>query len=84
MTRSLAKLANLAFHPFLFAAYAVIALLATNAGQLRPVVGFRSLILALAGTGAIYLVLRLVLQNSHRAGMATTVIVLLLASYGHG
>ena len=84
MTRSLAKLANLAFHPFLFAAYAVIALLATNAGQMRPVVGFRPLILALAGTGAIYLVLRLVFRNPHRAGMATTVIVLLLATYGHG
>lgn len=84
MTRHLAKFANLAFHPFLFAAYAVIALLATNAGQIRPDVGFRSLALALAATAAIYLVLRLVCRDSHRAGIATTVIVLLLASYGHG
>jgi len=84
MSRSLAKFANLAFHPFLFAAYSVIALLATNAGQMRPVVGLRSLILALAGTAVIYLALRLVFRDSHRAGLATTVIVLLIASYGHG
>ena len=81
MTR---RFADFPAHPFLFAAYAVVALLATNAGQMRPTVGIRSLILVLAGTAIVYGIFRLVLRNSHRAALAASAAVLLLLSYGHG
>lgn len=83
MTTYLARLARSALHPFLFAAYAVIALLAANAGQMQAGVGIRSLLIALAGTAVVYLVLRLALRDGHRAGLAASGIVLLLVSYGH-
>ncbi|MCJ7512566.1 MAG: hypothetical protein MUO23_06300 [Anaerolineales bacterium] len=77
------KLGSLVSHPSLLAAYAVLAMLATNAGQMRPAVGLRPLLGLLAGSAVLCLILRLVLGDAHRAGMATSLLVVILLSYGH-
>lgn len=77
------KLGDLVLHPFLFGAYAILAMLATNADQTRPVAGLRALVVVAVGSVVAYLILRLVFRNAHRAGIAASFLVLGMLSYGH-
>ena len=70
-------------HPFLFALYPVLALLAHNAGQLRLAEGVRALIVAVGGAGVLFAILRLILRDTLRAALVCTLAVALLFSYGH-
>ena len=74
---------RLPLHPFLFALYPVAAMLAFNAADVRLGEGVRSLLLALILAGALFLTARLVVGESRRAAMATTLALLLIFSYGH-
>ncbi len=70
-------------HPFLFAAYAILSLLAFNVDQLPPSEALRSLLIALTGTILLLLVSRFLFKDWLRAGYATTLTITLFFSYGH-
>jgi hypothetical protein len=74
---------RIALHPFLFAAYGVLALLAANIDQLEVQDGLRSLLLALLAATLIYLVLALVIRRSDRAALLTSALLVAFFSYGH-
>jgi hypothetical protein len=74
---------RIAAHPFLFAAYGVLALLAVNVDQLDVWDGVRPLLLALLAAGLVYLALGLLVRNSRKAALLATVGVLAFFSYGH-
>ncbi len=70
-------------HPFLLAAYPILALLAHNVGWSPPVDAARALIVSLAGAALAFVLLRLVLRDPLRAGLLTSLGLLLFFSYGH-
>jgi hypothetical protein len=71
------------FHPFLFAAYPVLALLAHNISEVEAQTGVRPLLISLMGGGIIFLLSWLVLRDARRAGLVTTTSLVLFFSYGH-
>jgi hypothetical protein len=73
----------LVFHPFLLAVYPVLALLAFNISQVSVNTAVRSLILMLAGAALLFGVLSLLLRDRIRAGLVTTLWLVLFSSYGH-
>ena len=80
----MSRIANWPLHPFLAAAYPVLALWAANVGQLVPVGDvLASLAVALGGTGAVLLLLRLLLRQPARAALVATLVVTLFFSYGY-
>ncbi len=70
------------FHPLLFAAYPVLALLATNIHEVSPSVVWRPLGVVLIATGIVLLVTRLILGDWAKASLATSFIILLVFTYG--
>lgn len=74
---------RLPLHPILFCAYPILALLAHNIEQIRPLAAWRSLIIAIVGTAALFLLLLLLLRDRHQAAIICTLFVVLFFSYGH-
>lgn len=72
----------LVIHPFLLAAYAVLALLARNIAYVQTG-ALRSLGLALLGAGALFALFALLLKDHLRAGLLASGAILALTSYGH-
>jgi hypothetical protein len=70
-------------HPILFAIYPIVALLAFNISQLSLSDGYRALLWSVAGTAVFFVCLRLIIHNWHRAGLATSLAVVLFFSFGH-
>ena len=71
------------FHPLLFAAYPVLALLAYNIDWLRPQQALRALLLSI-GVGLLLLVvLARLLHSWHRAGLLVSLFLILFFAYGH-
>ena len=70
-------------HPFLFAIYPVLALLAFNISEVELSSGFRPVIVALAVVGFLALIFQLVYQDWRRAALSLTVVLILFYSYGH-
>jgi len=70
-------------HPFLFAAYPVIALFAFNMGQSRLTDAVRALVILPVMAGALLALFSLLLKDKGRAGMLVSLIFLLFFSYGH-
>jgi hypothetical protein len=66
-----------------FSAYPVLALLATNVGQVKPGSGWRPLVLSTLLSGLLYLLLRWILKDRYRAAFLTTLWMVLFFSYGH-
>jgi hypothetical protein len=71
------------FHPFLFAIYPVLALLAFNISEVELSSGFRPVIVALVVVGFLALIFQLVYQDWRRAALSLTVVLILFYSYGH-
>lgn len=71
------------FHPLLFAAYPVVALLAYNIDWLRPQQALRALLLSLAVAFVLLVVLARLLHNWHRAGLLVSLFLILFFAYGH-
>ena len=77
------KLKSAPLYPCLLAAYPAVVLFSANLDSARlaqllvPVIG------AIALAGMVYLLARLVIKNSDRAAILTTVFLLLFFSYGH-
>jgi hypothetical protein len=70
-------------HPFLLAAYPILAMLAFNVGELRPVSALRALLVSLALAAILLLSLRALLCDIHRAAFVTAVWLFLFFTYGH-
>jgi len=70
-------------HPLAFALYPILALLATNLQEMEAAEAVRPLLLAVLAAVLLLGVLRLILGDWHRAGLATSVILLIFFSYGH-
>jgi hypothetical protein len=71
------------FHPLLFAAYPVLALLAYNIDWLRPQQGLRALLLSIGVALLLLVVLARLLHSWHRAGLLVSLFLILFFSYGH-
>ena len=70
-------------HPFLFALFPIISLLASNIEEIHVQDAYRSSILALFTAAFGMILLTIFLKNWHRAAIMTSLGVVLLASYGH-
>lgn len=70
-------------HPFLLAAYPVLALLAHNIEDAALRNAWRPLALSVILTLGLYGFLFLILRDRYKAGIAATIVILLLFSYGH-
>jgi len=67
----------------LIALFPSLALLSQNIREVDPSVALRPAVASVLVVAAVYLVFRLVLRDSHRAALATTLFTLLFFSYGH-
>jgi hypothetical protein len=66
-----------------FSAYPVLALLATNVGQVKVGSGWRPLVISILLGGLLFLLLRWILKDIYRAAFLTTLWMALFFSYGH-
>lgn len=77
-------LRRLVLHPLLLGAYPVLFLFSQNLDkQVTKGTIFGPLLVVLAGTTAVFLVLWFVTHNPQRAGLITSILVLLFFSFGH-
>jgi hypothetical protein len=77
------KLFNIAFHPFLFAIYPPLFMLANNLHELELIDGLRSILISLMLAVILFLFFKLLLRNWQRAALVTTFILILFFSFGH-
>jgi len=80
---TVARLASVPYHPYLFAIYPVLALLAANAGKVDLPQVVRPLLLSVGLAWTTYALLVRVVREARTAGLMTTVFLLLFFSYGH-
>jgi hypothetical protein len=72
----------LILHPFLFALYPVLALLAHNIEEVPASAAFRSLLISLAAAVLLLLISWLLLKNIRKSALVTTLTLILFFSYG--
>jgi hypothetical protein len=77
------KLKSLPLYTFFFAAYPVLALLASNAGQVKIGVVWRPLLICVVIAGLLLGVLKLFLGDWQGAAFLSTLLLALFFSYGH-
>jgi hypothetical protein len=70
-------------HPFLFAVYPILALLAVNISEVDLSYGWRSLLLSILIAGLLTLAFFVVFRDWQRAALLATVLLILFYSYGH-
>lgn len=70
-------------HPFLISAYAVMALYAINAAEIRPVVMIRPLILCLGLAMGLLVLVRFLTRDWEAAALISSFLLLFFHSYGH-
>jgi hypothetical protein len=78
----MARLKDLVLHPFLIAAYPVLALLAYNVEQIDSRIALRSLILSLVFAGVLLLIFRPLFKSWKKAGMLASLTLIFFFSYG--
>ena len=76
-------LRNLPLHPFLFAIYPVLALLAFNISEVDLSSGLRPLLLSVFLAGLLVLVFYWVYRDWGRTALISTILLILFFSYGH-
>ena len=74
---------RLVLYPFIFAVYPLITLLAFNVDQVEASAVIRPLIVVLFFTLLMYLLFLGIFKNWHKAGLGTSLILILFFSYGH-
>lgn len=79
----LSKYFSFPFHPFLFSIYPALALFAYNVRQIEPVAAYRALLVSLLAVSGIFLLLLLAFRNLQKAGLLSSLMVVLFFSYGH-
>lgn len=70
-------------HPFLFAIYPILALLAFNISEVDFSSGLRPMVLSILVAGLLLLILYLIYRDWRRTGLVSTIILILFFSYGH-
>ncbi len=70
------------FHPFLFALYPPLALLANNILQIRPVDAIRSLVVFLVFSSLLFGIAYIAVKEKYRAGLITTILLISFSAYG--
>jgi hypothetical protein len=83
MTSKQSWLRTIPFHPFFFAAYPILALLAFNVSETYLSAGLRPLILSLLVAGILYLILHKIYQDWMRAALVSSIVLIAFYSYGH-
>jgi hypothetical protein len=76
-------LQHVPLHPFLFAVYPILALLAFNISEVDLSSGFRPITVALVVVGFLAFILQLTHQDWRRAALSLTIVLILFYSYGH-
>jgi hypothetical protein len=69
-------------HPFAFAIFPILALLSYNITEVPPRVALRSLVISLIATASIFLLLSLITHKWQKAGLTTTLLLIMFYSYG--
>jgi len=67
---------SLVLHPWLFAIYPIIALLAYNIEEVKVEVVLRALIVSILVSTVVYLIIYLFTKDRHKAAISTSVILL--------
>ncbi len=70
-------------HPFLFAVYPILALLAANISEVEPSSMWRSLLLSVLAAALLALAFYAIFREWERAALLTTILLMLFYSYGH-
>lgn len=83
MKQRILRFFEIPWYPFALAVYPVLSLLQANLSEMRLSGAVRPVLVALAGTLALFLVFRLVLREWKRAAFACGAFVLLFFTYGH-
>jgi len=81
--KTLSRWFSIPWYPIVFGAYPVLALLAFNSGQVKVEAGWRPLLICVVFAGTLFLLLRLLLRDWHRAAFLSTLLMILFFSYGH-
>lgn len=81
--QKLRRLFSIPWYPIAISIYPVLALLAANAGEVKPEAGWRPLLLCVSLAGIIFVLLRLVFRDWNRAAFLTALWMVLFFSYGH-
>jgi hypothetical protein len=81
--KTLTRWFSIPWYPLVFGAYPVLALLAFNAGQVKVEAGWRPLLACIAFAGILFALLKLLLRDWHRAAFLSTLLMILVFSYGH-
>jgi len=70
-------------HPFLFALYPIVALLAFNSDQIEPGEAIRATVLTLTVTVVLFGLFRLWLKDWQKTGLLLSIYLIVLFGYGH-
>src|SRR5689334_4973546 len=71
------------FHPFFFAAYPILALLAFNISELNISAGIRSLLATVLLAAVLLLIFRALYHDLNRGALLSSAFLVLFFSYGH-
>lgn len=71
----------LVIHPYLFALYPVVTLLATNLDQISPGIGLRAAIILLSGTTLLMLIFWFWMKDINKAGLTVSSLLFLIFSF---
>jgi hypothetical protein len=82
-TGRIRKIVRLPWYVVLLGIYPVISLFATNLSELQPDVIWRPLALSAGATLGVFLILRLIVRDWHRAALTTLALLLYFFLYGH-
>ena len=69
-------------HPILFGVYPILALLAYNIKEIRPIVALRAGLASLLFCILLFLAVQLILKNVSKAAIASTFLLVMFYSYG--
>jgi hypothetical protein len=73
---------RLPIHPFTFAIFPILTLLAYNITEVEPRIALRSVIISIICSTLLFIIISLILRNWQKAAIVTTFILILFYSYG--
>ncbi len=77
------QLGRFYLHPFLFAAFPIVGLLAANLGEVEAADSIRALGVSVITMGIVFLVMKLVMRRWDKAAVLSSLAAILFFSYGH-
>jgi hypothetical protein len=77
------KLSRIPIHPFLWAIYPILSLVANNLGQVYLWMAARSLVLSLLVTSLLFILAWLIFRDWHKAALPVSLLVVMVFAYGH-